>query len=181
LRIAETLGTVRLAAGRIAIAALARVQDNPRQFATRLSQATYFQVASLGPLLCLFTLAGPFALRHVLGERWTPSLAMYPFIAAGVLVNSIYNLQASALFVLGQQWVVMRAFVLHVVLLGLGTLFLLPHLGIIGYGWAELIACTAYFPIHAGLARTVSFSYRRIAPLAIGFTALLFVPTFIQR
>jgi hypothetical protein len=57
-----------------------------------------------------------------------PSLRIYPFVAAGVLVNSLYNLQASALYVVGQQWLVMRAYALHVVLLAAGTLVLLPGL-----------------------------------------------------
>ena len=133
------------------------------------------QIITLGPLLCAFAFAGPFTVRHVMGARWMPSLAVYPFVAAGVLANSVYNLQASALFVLGRQWTVMWSYLTHVALLGVGARLLLPRLGIAGYGWAELLACIAYFLIHVGLARVVVISYRRTLPWLAVFLTVLFV------
>jgi O-antigen/teichoic acid export membrane protein len=175
IRIAESLGTFRLAAGRIAIAALARLQNHREEFRNALEQALYLQVVTLGPLLCGFGLCGPFIVRHLMGVRWMPSLAVYPFVAAGVLVNSIYNLQASALFVIGKAHVVTEAYIAHVILLALTTLVLMPRLGIVGYGWAELAACGAYVAIHTGLARTVVISYRRLVPWMGTFAAGLLV------
>lgn len=175
IRTAEALGSVRLAAGRLAIAALARLQSNRERFRTALEQALFLQVVTLGPLLCGFALAGSWGIRHFAGTRWMPSLIVYPFIATGVLVNSVYNLQASALFVVGRQWLVMRSYTAHVVLLGAGTFLLLPRLGIAGYGWAELLACGAYPVLQRGL-RNTPISYRRLAPWVAAFGALLFVP-----
>jgi hypothetical protein len=100
---------------------------------------------------------------------------VYPFIAAGVLVNSLYNLQASALFVVGRAWVVTRCCALHVLLLGGGT-FVLLRFGILGYGWAELMACGAYVVIHSGLAKVIRISYRHVAPWLVTFGVGLFVP-----
>ena len=175
IRIAEALGTFRLAAGRMAIAALARLQDSRDRFRRALEQALYYQVITLGPLLCGFVLAGPFIVRHIIGIRWTASLTVYPFVAAGVLVNSVYNLQASALFVVERQWIVMRSYVSHVVLLGAGTRLFLPRFGICGYGWAELLACAAYLLIHHGVTETVAISYRKLAPWVAIFVAILFL------
>jgi len=176
IRIAEALGTFRLAAGRMAIAALARLQDRPERFRAALEQAIYLQVIALGPLLCAFGLLGPLVVKHVIGARWMPSLTVFPFVAAGVLVNSVYNLQASALFVTGQQWRVLRSYVVHVALLGTGTWLLLLRFGIAGYGWAELLACAAYLLIHAELAGRVEIRYRRLGPWLAVFITLLFVP-----
>ena len=175
LRIAEALGTLRLAAGRMAIAALSRLQDKREEFRSTLEGAMRLQIIILGPLLCAFSLAGPLVIRHVMGARWMPSLAVYPFVAAGVLANSVYNLQASALFVLGRQWTVMWSYLTHVALLGVGTHLLLPRLGLAGYGWAELLACVAYFLIHSGLGRMVTISYRRTLPWLVSFLTVLFV------
>ncbi len=175
IRIAEALGSFRLAAGRMAIAALARLQDRREEFRRVLDRALYLQVITLGPLLCAFALLAPFVLRHVIGARWAPSMLIYPFAAVGVLVNSVYNLQASALFVVGKQWLVMQSYLAHVVLLAATTLILLPRLGLIGYGWAELIACGAYCIIHLGLATTVPISYRKLRPWVGGFAAGLFL------
>ncbi len=179
VRIAEALGTIRLAAGRMAIAALARLQGSLQQFRSALQQALYLQVITLGPLLCAFALLGPAILPRVLGVRWMPSLSLYPFVAAGVLVNSVYNLQASALFVVGKQWTVMQCYSVHVLLLAAGTLLLLPRLGIAGYGWAELVACASYVGIHKSLGRCVAISYRRLAACVAVFVPVLFiVPLF---
>lgn len=180
IRIAEALGTFRLAAGRIAIAALARLQTRREEFAQALEQVLYLQVVTLGPLLCIFALSGRFLVNHLIGVRWMPSLAVFPFIAAGVLVNSVYNLQASALFVIGKPRLVTKAYSVHVILLALTTMVLLPRLGIVGYGWAELAACLGYAAIHAGLARTVVISYRRLLPWISAFAAGLFVSSISQ-
>ncbi|MFZ0803077.1 MAG: polysaccharide biosynthesis C-terminal domain-containing protein, partial [Terriglobales bacterium] len=172
---AEALGSFRLAAGRMAIAALARLQHRRELFRRAIEQALYLQVVTLGPLLCAFALIGPYFVPHVIGVRWMPSLRIFPFAAAGVLVNSVYNLQASALFVVGKQWLVMRSYVVHVVLLAVTTYIFLPRLGLIGYGWAELVACSAYCLIHSGLAATVPISYQRLRPWVAGFVAGLFL------
>ena len=181
IRIAESLGTFRLAAGRIAIAALARLQEQREKFRSALENALFLQVITLGPLLSIFALAGPFVFRHVVGAKWTPSLAVYPFVAAGVLVNSVYNLQASALFVLERHWIVMRCYTAHVVLLGAGTWFLLPRWGIVGYGLAELVACCAYYAIHRGVSGVLHLSCRKILLPAAAFTAILFLPRLIVK
>jgi O-antigen/teichoic acid export membrane protein len=180
IRIAEALGTFRLAAGRIAIAALARLQGQRENFRSALEGALFLQVIILGPLLCVFALAGPFLLRHALGAKWLPSLAVYPFIAVGVLVNSIYNLQASALFVLEQHWTVLRCYAAHVFLLSAGASLLIPHWGIVGYGLAELVACCPYYAIHRGVSGSVHISCRKSAVFAAGFGAILFLPLILS-
>jgi len=175
VRMAEGLGAIRLAAGRMAIAALARLQTRREQFRLALERSLYLQVITLGPLLCAAALFGPLLVPRVLGLRWMPSLTLYPFVAAGVLVNSVYNLQASALFVVGRQWIVMRSYSAHVGLLAATTFFLLPRLGIAGYGWAEVIACASYCAIHAGVRQYVALSYRQLAACMAVFMPVLFL------
>jgi len=173
VRIAEGLGSVRMAAGRIAIAALARLQQHHERMQLALQRALCLQLITLGPLLCTFALLGPWIVPRFLGARWMPSLTVFPFIAVGVLVNSVYNLQSSALFVMGRPWVVTRACAVHVVLLAGGSWVFL-RFGISGYGWAELLACAAYIVIHAGLSKILTISYRVLGPWLAVFTAGLF-------
>ena len=80
IRIAEALGAIRLAAGRLALAALSRLQNKPAAFRTALQRTVDLQVILLGPLLCGFALLGPVVLRSVIGTRWMPSLLVYPFV-----------------------------------------------------------------------------------------------------
>ena len=177
MRVAEGLSFVRTAAGRLAIAALARLQHDRDRFRAALEQALGLQVLTLGPLLCAFAWFGPWLVPRLMGERWVAALAVYPFVAAGVLVNSVFNLQASALFVVGRQWAVMRAYASHVALLVVAAFALLPRLGIAGYGWAELLACVGYVFILSSLSTISNISYRKLLPWIVVFLGGMSVPT----
>ena len=181
VRIAESLGFVRVAAGRLAVAGLSRLRDEPHRLRAALQSALELQVVVLGPLLCLFAIAGPYLVPKLFGVRWTPSLQVYPWIAAAVLINSVFNLQSSALFVLGQQWAVLRAYSAHVALFAAGTLLLVKRFGISGYGWADLLACAAYFLLHRRLAGYVQLSYSRLAGWCLAFGTSLFAMMFAGR
>ena len=176
LRVAEGIGFVRTAAGRLAIAALARVQSDRPTLRRALERALTMQVLILGPLLCAFAVCGPWLVPRAMGSRWAGVVSVYPLIAIGVLVSSVSNLQASTLFVLGKQWTVLLAYACHVILLTLGTWLLLPRLGMMAYGWAEVLACTAYVVLHLALKRVISISYRAVLPWLAVFGALLTLP-----
>jgi hypothetical protein len=78
----------------------------------------------------------------------------------------------------GKQWLVMQSYAAHVALLTATTFILLPRLGLIGYGWAELVACGAYCLIHSGLAKSMPISYKKLRPWVAGFAAGLFLVPF---
>ena len=177
VRVGESLGFVRIAAGRLAVAGLSRLRSEPERLRSALQRGLELQVFTLGPLLCLFALGAPWLVPTVFGLRWTPSLEVYPWVAAAVLINSVFNLQASALFVLGQPWTVFRAYCVHVVLFGFGTLILVSQNGIGGYGWADLSACAAYTLIYRRLGLNLQISYRRLVPWCFAFCATLFSVT----
>lgn len=164
VRIAEGLSFVRTATGRLAIAGLAKLQSDPPRFRAALEEGLRLQVLLLGPLLCAFALAGPWLMPRFMGERWTPALGIYPFVAIAVLVNSVFSLQASALFVLQRQAAVVWAYCSHVALLAGATFLLLPRFGIVGYGCAELFACSAYLFIPFKLSQLAAISYTRLLP-----------------
>jgi hypothetical protein len=60
------------------------------------------------------------------------------------------------------------------VLLGIGTALLLPRLGILGYGWAELAACVAYLTLHTRDAQIGPVSLDKLALLLSVFVTPLF-------
>jgi len=96
-----------------------------------------------------------------------------PFVAAGALINSVFVLEASALFVEGRQWVVTRSYLWHVIILVVGTAILVPSLGIVGYGWAELVACIPYVILHRGLQPGMRISLGATMPWLAAFVAVL--------
>ena len=150
IRIAEGLGFIRTAAARLAIASLARVQHDAALMKSALQKALRGQVIVLGTLLGGFAVLGPFLFGHVIGLRWIPVLRIYPMVAIAVLVNSIYNLQAAALFVVGRQWIVLSTYLIHIFLFAISAVVLVPRCGLAGYGFADLVACCAYPVLHLG-------------------------------
>ena len=176
IRIAEGLGFLRTAASRLAIASLARLRHDSDLLRASLQKALRGQVIILGPLLDAFAIASPFVIHRVLGERWYTVQRIYPLIALAVLVNSIYNLQSAALFVIGRQWIVLRAFALHVALLVIGALLLVPQFGLIGYGVSDLIACAAYPLLQIGTSRAIGSISHTLWVWVLAFSAPLFFP-----
>jgi PST family polysaccharide transporter len=67
---------------------------------------------------------------------------------------------------------------LHVALFAGGAWLLLPKLGIVGYGWAEVIALPAYGLIHLFITKIIgSPDYR----LALLWWAACSLPLFVQQ
>jgi O-antigen/teichoic acid export membrane protein len=173
VRAVEALSFVRTAVGRVAIAALARLRENPERCQRMMQKGARLQLFALGPILVLLCLLGPPLLPGLLGGRWSSALLVLPFVAAGALINSVFVLEASALFVEGKQWVVTRSYLWHVIILVTGTAILVPSLGIVGYGWAELVACIPYVILHRGLQPGLRISLGATMPWLAAFVAML--------
>jgi len=174
VRIAESLGFLRAVAGRLAIVALSRMREDQDRFRAAIQRGLELQVLALGPLLCAFAAIAPIAVTRLFGVRWALSLQVFPWIAAAIVINSVFNLQASALYVLGEQWTVLRAYCAHIVLFAFGAYFLVSRAGLTGYGWADLVACASYWLLHRRLGEHTHLSYRRVGAGCIAFGLPLF-------
>ncbi len=173
MRAVEALSFVRTAIGRVAIAALARLREDPERCQRMMQKGARLQLFALGPAFLLLSVLGPPLLPKLLGARWSSALLVLPFVAAGALINSVFVLEASALFVEGRQWIVTRSYLWHVAILLTGTAILVPSLGIVGYGWAELAACIPYAILHRGLQPSLRVSLRATMPWLAAFVSAL--------
>jgi PST family polysaccharide transporter len=107
------------------------------------------------PPLLAFSSIGLWVLPGLFGARWQPVAVIFPFIAVSYLVNAVFNLHSSTLYVLKYNFDVSLFHVAHVFLFATSSWILIRHVGIIGYGWAELIALFGYIAIHWRLERRV--------------------------
>jgi PST family polysaccharide transporter len=176
IRIAEGLGFLRLAASRLAVASLSRLQHDANLLRSSLQKALRGQVVILGPLLDAFAIASPFVIHHFLTDRWAPVQHIYPLVALAVLINSIYNLQAAALFVAGRHWIVLRAYACHVALFATGAFVLVPRTGFLGYGLADLLACAAYPLLQIRTSKTIGAMPHTLWMWVLVFGLPLFAP-----
>ncbi len=174
-RMVELLGFVKSATYRLSIAALARLQGDRVRLAKAITDGMSLQVLALGPFLVIVSWLGVWFLPLLFGAKWLPTMLIYPFIAASLLGNALFNMHSSALYALNRNWEVTIFHLVHIALFAVTSWLLLPKLGLIGYGYAEIATIASHGVIHAYLVRDLqSPNYQFAGLLALGFGIALF-------
>jgi PST family polysaccharide transporter len=159
IRLVEQLSFIIVVIWRVATVALARLQEDRARLVQAVTEGLSLQLMLLGPILAGFGLVVPWILPLLFGPRWLPVLEVYPFIALTYLCIAGVNLYSSALSVLRRNWQVATSNLVHSTLLAGAALLLVPHLGLSGYGWAEVVAIPSYilfiiwFQVYIGRVR----------------------------
>lgn len=176
VRFVDNLGFVKTAATRVAVAALAHLQQDHARLRSAVGEGARLQVLALGSLLAGFGAAAPWLVPWVFGERWLPVLVVYPYIALGALAQGLFNMEVSALYVLRQNRSVLGFHLLHVCLFAGTAVLGLRGLGLIGYGWGEAVAVLSYPVLHAIVLRRIGPPEIGVAGVwAVAFACALFV------
>ena len=155
IRMLELLSFTKNVAYRLSAAVLARVQDQPAKLVAAATDGMRLQTLALGPVLIGFSWFGGFLLSIVFGKRWAPVMTVYPFLALSYLTNAQFNMHSSILYVLRRNWDVAWFHIVHVVLFAGAAWVLVNHFGLIGYGYAEVVALLSYPVIHRSVTRIV--------------------------
>ena len=175
IRLIEILVFAKTAMWRLSIAALGRLQGDRTRLLAALSQGLQLQVLAVGPFLIGFALVGPWVLPPLFGNDWIPVLTVFPFLALAKLVDSIFSLHSSVLYVLRRNWDMALFHLVHIVFFVGSTLLLVRWQGIEGYGWAEVLTVVSYSVIHLFVVRAVGRpSYLHALVWAAGFAPVLF-------
>jgi PST family polysaccharide transporter len=173
IRFVEVLSFAKSATWRIAMAALAKISGDRRRLRRSVTEGMRLQAMAVGFPLAVFAVVGPFLILLGLGHNWKPAMAVYPFVALSYLSNAMFNLHCSVLYLLGENSQVRVFCILHIILFAGSAILLVPYLGFIGYGWAEVIALLSYPVLHAYLVRQVDSPSYNVA--AIWFATAAFV------
>lgn len=155
VRIAALLSFAKSATWRLAIPAFAKLNGDAVRLRNAITEGMRFQVAAVGFPLASFALLAPFLIPLGFGHDWVSAVKVFPFIAIGYLSNAVFNLHSSVLYMLGKNIQVTWFHVIHIILFAGSAVFLVPRMGFVGYGWAEIGALLSYPVIHHYLAREV--------------------------
>lgn len=178
-RIVELMAFAKEAGARMAVPAMARVQDNPQKVRDAVGEGMRLHVLGVGVFLVAFAFVGPWLVPLVLGPRWMPMLDIYPFIALSVLAYAVSNLHRSVLQVYRMNNQVALVHAVYVTLMIGLSLILVPKYGLIGYGIVEVCAIPAYALFHLYTRRLIGspdYSLAMLWSIAIG--AALFAPNY---
>jgi O-antigen/teichoic acid export membrane protein len=174
-RLVEVASFVRTATWRLSIAALAKVQGDVDRIRRAIDEGTMLQILGVAPFLCAGSI-GTLLLPDLLGGSWYPVIGIFPFLALGALANAAFSMHSSALYVLKRNRQVALFHVTSVGLLAGGAVILVPMIGLIGYGLAEVAAMAAYFVIHRQVANLLPIRYHTSAPWFFVLSPPIFVP-----
>jgi PST family polysaccharide transporter len=176
IRLVETLSFVKTITWRLAIATLAHLQGEKTRLVKAVTEGMGLQILALGPLLVGFGWVAPWLLPLLFGPRWLPVTQIYPFVALSYLSNVVFNMHSSVLYVLKRNWEVTAFHFVHVTLFAGAAFLLIPYMGLLGYGWAEIVALGSYSVIHTYLVCNAGSPDYRLAGLWwSAFAAALFV------
>jgi O-antigen/teichoic acid export membrane protein len=173
IRIAGLLAFAKSVTWRVAIAALAKLGGDQDRLRRSISEGMRLQTIAVGIPIAGFALVAPFALPLVFGSRWNPALKVFPFIALSYLSNAVFNLHTSVLYLLHKNWNVTWFHTVHIVLFAGSAALLVPYLGFIGYGWAEIAALSSYFVLHRYLSQEIGSPSYSIAAMWYFIAALI--------
>jgi O-antigen/teichoic acid export membrane protein len=155
IRLAALLSFAKSVTWRVAIAALAKLGGDRERLCRTITEGMRLQIIAVGVPLAAFALVASIALPVVFGPRWNPTLTVFPFIGLSYLSNSAFTLHTSVLYLLHKNWYVTWFHVVHLILFAGSAALLIPFVGFIGYGWAEVVALGSYFLLHRLLSREV--------------------------
>jgi len=155
IRIAALLAFAKSVTWRVAIAALAKLDGNRDRLRGTITEGMRLQTFAVGLPLAGFALLAPVILPLVFGPRWNPTLSVFPFIALSYLSNAVFNLHSSVLYLLQKNWKVTWFHCVHILLFAASAALLVPRVGFVGYGWAEIIALASYVIIHLFVTQEV--------------------------
>src|SRR5688572_6391664 len=177
-QIVSNLSFISVATWRLSTAALARVQMDRARIARAINDGMLLQVFATAPFLIAFAIAGPIAVELFMGREWLPINTLFPFLALVSLTTSVFNLHASALYVLRKNGAMAIYHIAHSAALAIAAVILVRRNGLIGYGWAEVVTILTFVVLHYQAAQHINgFKYMRVAALIACVTPALFYTT----
>ena len=177
IRMGDMLRFVVNATYRVSVSALAKIADDTERLRRSVSEGMLLQLLASGPFLIGFAFVADPLVPAALGDEWTPTTEIFPFVAFGGMVFAVFSMQFGLLFVLGRNLEVLRYNAISITLFVVTALVAVSTLDDpIGYGVAEAVSYLAVVSLHLSVGRPFRLDYRRLVPWVIGFLPPLASP-----
>ncbi|MCS7208468.1 MAG: oligosaccharide flippase family protein [Fimbriimonadales bacterium] len=171
-------------ANRLAVPAIARIQDDAERLRRVVKESALLQTLALGIFLVGFTALAPFVLPLLLGNRWhIPTLLLaFGLAAARLQISVLFGMQGYAITVRKHLWVPLRAVLAQIALFFslafASTMYLPADYKLVGYLLADIVAHLVNHAIHHHyFQRLIGRAGLGISPLwTAGMLCALFAP-----
>jgi O-antigen/teichoic acid export membrane protein len=155
VRVVEMISFASSATWRLAMPAFAKLNGDAARLRNAIAEGMRFQAVAVGFPLASFTLLAPFLIPLGFGQHWTPAVRVFPLVALGYFSNVVFNLHSSVLYMLGKNMQVTWFHTIHLILFAGSAAILVPQMGFVGYGWAEVLSVFSNFALHKFLVGAV--------------------------
>ncbi|MGG6293244.1 oligosaccharide flippase family protein [Leptolyngbya sp. AN02str] len=182
IRFVEQLSILRWVIKRMSISVLARLSGNLDAIRSTITKGMAYQALLIGPVCAVFSCFSAWIIPLLFGEKWLPSIYLFPLVAIATLVNSVFDMHSSALYAAGHNRDVAKQNAAYILLLWLSCSLLLPRFGVWGYGLAELVALPSFVLIHTSLTKLYgSPNYHVVVWLILATLPPLFAGAFFPQ
>lgn len=168
MRLVDTLAFAQRATWRLGLVALSRLHREPARLRRAIEEGMALQMLVTAAPLIGFALCAHWLVPVVFGSGWSASIAVFSVLALSRLLNSASLLEMALLFARAENATVAITAAGAAALLFVWGFLLVPHLGLWGYGLAQLLTVPAWLWVHHRGRRIVRYSYRPLWPWAIG-------------
>lgn len=181
IRLVEQLSMLRFVLLRMSISVMAKIQDDSQKTLRAISKGMAYQALLNGSACAFFSVCSAWIIPLMFDERWLASAAIFPFIAAGLLALSIFDLHTSTLHASGHNRDVIVFNFFYVAILWLISAGLTPSFGIWGYGMSEIFALPVFYILHYYVKKLVgSPNYWNVFWISLATAIPLFGGIFIS-
>jgi PST family polysaccharide transporter len=158
VRLVEVASVFRTTAWRMAMPALARVRHALGRLSKAVDDGTFLSVLAVGVPCAVLCLVREPLILIAFGGAWSSAASLIPLLAIGSIANVLNYLTTSAMHALERNRPMILMNLIVVSLLGGLSVLLLPEVGLIAYGLAEVTATIGYMVLvparrRSGLAR----------------------------
>lgn len=175
-RIGETLCFVSRATWRLSMVVLGRVQDNLARLATALQEAMALQVVALGPILGSFALVSNLVVPRLFGTAWEPTTQLIPLVLFGYMMTSVFNMEATVLYVRRENSTMIITNILRIALLFGVAVILVPVIGILGWAVAMAVHPLGFLWCDRKVRKLLDIQNGPLIYWLVAFLPPLFVP-----
>jgi O-antigen/teichoic acid export membrane protein len=153
IRLAQQLGFVQAVMLRISIAVLGKIADDRERLRRAMTQGAELQLLAQGVPITLFSLVASVLVPVIFGRAWTPVAHLIPLLAPAYMAMAMFSTVSAAMWLGRRPRDLLLTQGSSAALLWLGSVIFIPHYGIQGYGYGELVAMGSWLVANVLLAR----------------------------
>jgi O-antigen/teichoic acid export membrane protein len=176
-RLVDVIGFAKGGAYRLGLVAMSRVPDEQKHRLRRaIEEGSELQLIALGAPFAIFGVLAPKAIPLLFGQEWKGAIHLYSLLALGTFFGASGLMQTTLLYSRGRNYIVATAAFIQSIILAGSAIFFVHQFGIIGWGYASLLALIDLIYLDRKTRSIVTFGYRNYFLVSLTFAPLVAYP-----